>query len=86
MKLNLRAFALTTGVLWGVGLFSLTWWLLWLEGPTPNPSLLTRIYPGYTITPTGSIIGLAWGFVDALIAELYLRGSIIPCAHKNFSR
>ena len=67
MKINLRAFALTTGVLWGVGLFGLTWWLLWLEGPAPNPSLLTRIYPGYTITPTGSIIGLAWGFVDALI-------------------
>lgn len=67
MKLNIQAFALASGLLWGVGLFTLTWWVLWLEGPSPTPTLLTRIYPGYNMTPVGSIIGLAWGFVDALI-------------------
>jgi hypothetical protein len=29
--------------------------------------LVGSIYPGYTISPWGSILGLAYGFVDLLI-------------------
>ena len=32
MKLNVKAFALTSGILWGVGLFAITWWLIAFEG------------------------------------------------------
>lgn len=70
MKLNIKAFAVTCGLLWGFGMFFLTWWLIMLEGNTPEPSLLNRIYPGYTMTPVGSLIGLIWGFIDAGIGGL----------------
>jgi hypothetical protein len=67
MKLNVKAFALTCGLIWGLGLFCLTWWIIAFDGPLPEPTLIGRIYRGYAITPLGSVIGLAWGFFDALI-------------------
>jgi hypothetical protein len=27
MKINVKAFALACGIMWGLGLFALTWWL-----------------------------------------------------------
>ena len=67
MKLNLKAFALTTGLLWGLGLFFFTWWIILLEGATGEITLIGRLYPGYCISPVGSVIGLAWAFVDGLV-------------------
>ncbi len=68
MKLNIRAFALTFAIWWGVGIFLLTWWIIASGGSTSEPFFLGRIYFGYTISPVGSLIGLVWGFADALIA------------------
>ena len=65
MKLNIKAFALTCGLIWGLGLFVMAWWLILLEGNNPEPCLLNRLYPGYTMTPVGSLIGMVWGLVDA---------------------
>ena len=65
MKLNAKAFALACGLLWGLCVFVLTWWLILLEGNNPAPCFLNRVYKGYTMTPIGSIIGTAWGFIDA---------------------
>lgn len=67
MKLNVKAFALTCGLMWGLGLFFLTWWMIALGGATGEVTLIGRIYIGYRISALGSVIGLAWGFVDALI-------------------
>jgi hypothetical protein len=67
MKLNVKAFAFASAVLWGLGLFALTWWVILFDGATGEATWLGRIYPGYTISPLGSLIGLAYGFVDALI-------------------
>ena len=69
-RLNIKAFALTCGIFWSALLFLLTWWLLVLEGSGAPPNLLTRIYPGYSISPLGSLMGLVWGFVDGLICGL----------------
>ncbi len=68
MKLNIRAFALAFAIWWGVGIFLLTWWIIAFCGATGEPTFLARIYIGYEISPIGSVIGLVWGFVDALIA------------------
>ena len=68
MKLNIKAFALASGIWWGVGIFLLTWWIIAFSGASDAPFFLGRIYLGYTISPLGSVIGLVWGFVDALIA------------------
>ncbi|MGV7222216.1 MAG: bacteriophage holin [Nitrospinales bacterium] len=67
MKFNVKAYALTVGIWSGVGLFLLTWWLIILEGASGDVTFIGRIYPGYNISPLGSFIGLAWGFVDGLI-------------------
>ena len=67
MKLNIKAFALTCGLVWGFGVLFLTWWLILLEGTTPAPCFLNRVYCGYTMTPVGSLIGAVWAFTDAAI-------------------
>ncbi len=68
MKLNIKAFALTFAIWWGVGIFLLTWWIIAFGGSASETFFLGRIYFGYTISPVGSLIGLVWGFVDGLIA------------------
>jgi hypothetical protein len=67
MKLNIKAFAVTCGLIWGIGLFMLTWWIIAFEGSTEETFFLTRIYRGYAITPVGSFIGLVWGLFDGLV-------------------
>lgn len=76
MKLNVKAFALTCGLIWGLGLFCLTWWIILWDGQISEPNLIARVYRGYAITPLGSLIGLAWALVDgavggAIFAWLY---------------
>lgn len=76
MKLNVKAFALTCGLIWGVGLFFMTWWIIAFEGATGEVTFIGRLYRGYTISPTGSVVGLMWALVDgsvggAIFAWLY---------------
>lgn len=78
MKLNVKAFALTFGLLWGFGVFFLTWWVILFEGSTHDLMVLGHLYRGYDISPMGSVIGLAWGFFDGaggglVFAWLYNR-------------
>ena len=94
MKLNIKAMALACGLIWGIGLCFLAWWLILLEGKAPEPCLLNRMYPGYTMTPVGSLIGFGWGFVDAgmgglIFAWLYnliADKSKNPTSHKPMDR
>ena len=67
MKINIKAFALTCGIVWGAGLCALTWWIIAFDGSTHAITPLGRIYRGYNISPCGSLVGLVWGFLDALI-------------------
>ncbi len=67
MKLNVKAFALACGIIWGLGLFFLTWWFIAFDGATREPTFIGRIYRGYTICPIGSVIGLVYAFFDALV-------------------
>jgi len=67
MKLNVKAFALTCAIVWSLGIFFLTWWIIAFDGSTGEPMLIGRLYRGYTISPVGSVIGLIWAFPDALV-------------------
>jgi len=67
MKLSVKAFALTCGLMWGFGLFFLTWWIIAFEGATKEVTTIGLVYRGYSISPLGSVLGLVWGFFDALI-------------------
>ena len=67
MRLNVKAFALTCGLIWGIGLCVLTWWIMAFDGATGEPTLIGEVYRGYSVSPSGSLIGLAWGFADGVI-------------------
>ena len=67
MQLNVKAFGLTCGILWGLGLFVMTWWIIAFEGVTGDPTFIGRLYRGYSISPAGSLIGFAWALADGLV-------------------
>jgi hypothetical protein len=76
MKLNITAFALAFGIWWGVGLFIMTWWLIFLGAVPSEIGIFHELYPGYAMTPIGSFVGLIWGFIcggicGAILAWLY---------------
>jgi len=71
-KLDVKAFGLACGIIWAAGVIilgimnMLTGWAAgWVE-------LMSTAYIGYQPTFIGSIIGGAWGFVDAGIGGLLL--------------
>ena len=68
MKLNVKAFSFTCALFMGVGLFLITWWIILFSGVTDEITFVGKVYRGYSISPLGSVIGLAWGLVDGLIA------------------
>ena len=70
MKLNVKAFALTCGLVWGLGLFCLTWWIIAFDGGSSDPTFVGRIYRGYSLTPVGSLIGLVWALADGFVGGL----------------
>ena len=67
MHLNVKAFALSCGLIWGLGLFILTWWIIAFDGVTGQVTFIGQIYRGYSVSPLGSIIGLVWAFFDGAI-------------------
>ena len=67
MQLNVKAFGLTCGILWGLGLFVITWWIIAFEGVSGDPTFIGRLYRGYSISPAGSLIGLVWALLDGLV-------------------
>ncbi len=81
MTLNVKAFALTCGVIGGFGLFVLTWWIIAFDGATGEMTFIGRLYRGYTISPLGSIVGLMWAFVDGVIG-----GAIFAWLYNLMSR
>ncbi len=70
MKLNVKAFGLSCGLVWGLGLFLLTCWIMIFEGPTGEETIIAKIYRGYNISMVGAFIGLVWAFIDGLIGGL----------------
>jgi len=71
-KLNVKAFGLACGIIWGAAILLLglinivsSWGSGWVV-------LMSTLYPGYVPTFLGSIIGAIWGFFDAGIGGLLL--------------
>lgn len=77
MKLRPIALGAALGSVWGVSLFITTWISYYTGyGKLFLEVLAQSIYPGYTITPLGSFLGLVYGFADgfvsaALISYIY---------------
>ena len=84
MKLNLKAAALAGGLIWGLGLFFMTWWIIAFEGQTGEQTIIGLVYRGYNISAMGSLIGLVWGFTDGLIGGFVFAWLYNKFASKSF--
>ncbi len=68
MKLNVLACGLACGLIWGLGLFIITWWIIAFDGQQPGEAtVIGQVYRGYEITTMGSLLGLLWGLGDGFI-------------------
>jgi hypothetical protein len=81
--MNVKAFALACALVWGLGVFFLTWWIIAFDGATRDVTLLGRLYRGYTVSPIGSVIGLIWAFFDGLIGGAIFAGLYNLLAGRN---
>ena len=76
--MSIRAIALTAGLFGAATMFLIAWWLILIGNADGPPTLLERMYIGYSFTPLGSVIGAIWGFIDfaiggAIAAWLYSK-------------
>jgi len=78
MKLNKKAFALAGGIVWGLIILIMTFWVMWRDGGH-TLALLQQFYFGYAVSYLGSVIGLAYGFVNGFIV-----GWIFACLYNCF--
>ena len=61
--------AIVSAMIAGFSLFAATLWLVIKGGPTvgQNLSLLSQYYPGYSVTWTGSLVGLFYGALTGAV-------------------
>jgi hypothetical protein len=73
MKLNVKAFALAGGIVWGVNWFALTWWMILFKGITYEKiAFISDSYVGFTLSPLGSLVALLYGFIDGFFIGLMI--------------
>ena len=77
----IRTIALTAGIFGAASMFLIAWWLILIGNAEGPPTLLERIYIGYSFTPLGSVIGALWGFVDFAIG-----GAIAACLYQKIKK
>lgn len=69
MGLRPIALGIALGAVWGGSLFITTWISYYTGyGRLFLEVLAQSIYPGYTITPAGSFLGLFYGFLDGFVS------------------
>ncbi len=65
-RLDTLAVAIAFGLVSGISLFVLAWWVRFLTGDRRAPLDLDRAYPRFNATVAGSTIGAFWGFLSGL--------------------
>jgi len=80
-KLNVKAFGLAVGIVWGVGMFVLGIIAMAFGWGDRFIEILSSLYIGYKATFLGSIVGAVWGFIDAGIG-----GIIVAWLYNKFAK
>lgn len=82
MRLNARAWGISTGLLLGGGLFFATVFLVIRGGPTVGQhlSMLRVFFPGYSVTWLGAFVGFVYAFVIG-----YALGRIIGSVYNRLA-
>ncbi len=70
MRLNLKALALSCGILWALCLFLVTLISLGTGYADAFLEVVASVYPGYSVSALGLILGLIYALVDGAIAAL----------------
>ncbi len=66
-RLDAKRFGLAGGILYGAAIFGTTLLALAANYGKEMLTLWSTWHPGYTITYTGSIVGLVWGFTCGFV-------------------
>jgi hypothetical protein len=80
MKLRPLALGLAIGVFWGAMMFLTTWLSIFTGYASGFLEIFTGIYPGYSVSPVGSLIVLPYGFVDG-----FVFGAVVGWLYNKFS-
>jgi hypothetical protein len=72
--LNARAFGLVLGLLFGLGIFIATNWLVIKGGEQVGPHLrlLSQYFIGYRVSFLGSLVGAAYGFALGTLSGAFI--------------
>lgn len=70
--LNPLKLGIAGGILWGLCMFICTILAMYTGYSTEFLNLIAAIYPGYTISWWGTIIGFIYGFLDAFVGLFLL--------------
>ena len=81
MNLRVRAFALTTGTVFGLAIFTVTLLYLILGYESFTLIKLSKVLFGYSITVLGGFIGFFWGLVYGAIG-----GGIFAFLYNKFTK
>lgn len=60
------------GILWGLGMFICTILAIYTGYSAKFLNIMADIYPGYTISWLGTIIGFIYGFLDGFVGLFLL--------------
>jgi len=67
-KLDTKAVALALGIMWSIGILSVSLLVLFTTSYLHNMvDFLSTVYLGYSLSFSGIITGMVWGFFDAAI-------------------
>ncbi|MCR4260832.1 MAG: bacteriophage holin [Candidatus Colwellbacteria bacterium] len=67
MNLNPKAFGLSSGILWGLGMFVMTILAAMNGYASDFLIVMSGIYPGFSLTYFGAFLGAIYGFVDGFV-------------------
>ena len=82
MKINIKAFALTCGLLWGSFIFIATLWaIFFLARDNGFLIALKTFYFGYEVGYRGAIIGGFYGFLHGIVT-----GGLFGAIYNFFSK
>ena len=81
MNLRVRAFALTTGTVCGLAIFTVTLLYLILNYESETLVKIHKVVFGYTISIQGSFIGFFWGLLYGAIG-----GGIFAFLYNKFTK
>lgn len=81
MRIDVKAFGLACGIVWGSGLFLIPMWLMLFGAEGLPIQVLGEVYIGYSFSIAGAFIGAIWGFVDGFIG-----GAILAWLYNTFAK